>query len=952
MIKTDRRIFYHNAEWMLNHPRFGLLMISLIMVSFFNYAWLAALLLIIFSVEIALRTMVIKYKMQTQPYKGSTNRKLDFLFLAFDIIGALSLLITIFQFAIPIEDATLVRLFRAVYLLRALRLFRYIDLQSAIYSPTYGMVISLLVLLSFFATDLLLWVVLLFFFVELIVRWLIMKNMVFSSNRNKKIEWFFWWVDLVATFAMIPGLASSQFGSVLRALRLVRLFRPWLVIVRNLGRVVKEGQYLQEINLILLLLAVLSIAGGVGGHYFSSDFDFTRDGVITARDHEMLSHIWFAFRAFTDPGNVVFYPETNEMAIFSIFAVVVGVFIFAFFIGIGASIVSGLMSRLRNEKMNIANHMVMLGWNEASPFILRELRAISQRSFTRMKLVLLHQEQEAPVDFQKEDWVSYRWGDMENTDDLQRVNVGAARQVIVNVPDSSESESHAHSFFSLLAIREENPEVYISYATPVFVKPRLKSHKHPLQVGWDNQDYYDKPTVIHSQADVRANLFRQILHYRDFDQVISRLMVPPRADESVLNAVEWHGELIIEDGVSYLQNSDGTRKVKLDCLIKSLFGRGVILVAAASSDMQVQSVMGPKKSMQVSTLIGISLDSNTLFGEIEYVMGNMALFSSADVKPVITELMPLEMIRDIHIVVFGWIGAMPLMLKRLLQSYDHITVTVIDDLSGQECDEQQAYLKRRIQELPGAIERISFKLVSWDFTDMDSIRDYISGVDRIIVSRPLHIKKKPHAIVASVLSDLMSVLNEIDEHPMIFPVVDTREQALMLQRQMEKFSVDREVHLVVPNEFYGTYVAHTSYHMFVSQSKAVYEMHRALRYVINDLMSDDMGEREDLFSLDALRVDSPMPDSAQSLFNGLLEQGYLWIGYRLKGGVDFSGTDNSLLYKAFPREMDYRCLRQKSIVINPYCLPVAVKLWEESREDIEELIVIRFARSEVEDILF
>lgn len=943
--KAGIRMFYHHAEWVLNHPRFGMLMIALILLSFLNYAWLAAVLFVVFAFEISLRAAVIRYKLQTYPYKSSTHHRLDILFLVLDIVGVLSLLVTVFQFALPLDDAAVVRLLRAVYLLRALRLFRYFDLQSAIYSPTYGMVISLMVLFSFFVSGVALWAVLLFFIVELIVRRVVMRNMLFSSQRNKAIEWAFWWVDLVATIAMIPGLTTLQFGNWMRALRLVRLFRPWLVILRNLRQVIKEGQFFQEINLIVLLLAVLSFAGGVWGNLVNDHFDFTQDGAVTEKDSEMLAQTWFAFRAFTDPGNVVAYPETNEIAIFSVFAVIVGVFVFAFFIGIGANIVSGLMSRLRNEKMNIANHMVMLGWNEASPFILSELRAMSHRSFTRMKLVLLNDREERPQGFLKENWVSYRWGDIENPEDLQRVNMGAARQAIVSVPDSSNKESHSHSFFSLLAIRDENPDIYISYAYPGFVKPRVKTHKHPLHVGWDQHSYYDKPTVIHSQVDVRANLFRQVLQYRDFDQVMTRLMVPPRVDEPALHAVEWFGELVWQEGVYLLQYSDGSCKIEVEILVRELFRRGVILVAIASPSMQIQAAMVPTEPMQVFTLVGIARDANTLFGEIEFVMHNIRQISCESTEPVTARLLPLESKSRIRIVIIGWVGALPLMLKRLLQSYEAIAVTVIDDLSAEERDNQQLYLDRRIEEMPGASERVSFELVGWDYTDMDDVTAHISGADRVILSRPMHVKVRPYAFVASILSDLMVVLQAIDEHPMIFPVMDTRDQALVLQKQMEKFKVEREIHLLVPNEFYGTYVAHTSYHMFISGEKHVYEMHRALRYVLDDMMRNDSQEDSNMFVLDALKVDGALPENAPALFSWMLSQGYLWIGYRMRSGVDISAFDNSLLYKVFPREIDYRCLRQHSIIINPLALPQSIQLWEQKRTDIVELIVVRFGNS-------
>ena len=647
---TRYRMFYHHTEWILNHQRFGFFMIGLIALSFINSVWLATLLLLVFSVEITLRILLMRHKTKTYPYRNSTGRSLDILFLSLDIIGALSLVVTIFQFSIPVEDALLARLIRAAYLLRTLRFFRYIDLQSAIYSPTYGMIISLLVLLSFFVTGTALWLILTFFFVELMVRWTLMKEMVFSSKRNKITEWAFWWIDLVATIAMVPSVAANQLGSVLRMLRLVRLLRPWLVILRNIKTVMKEGQYFQEINLILLLLAVLSILGGVTSHYLLGDLDFTRDGVIDDKDHEFRAHVWFTFRALTDPGNIVLFPDNNTIAIFSILAVVIGVFIFAFFIGIGASIVSGLMVKLRNERMNIANHIVMLGWNETSPFLLRELNAISQRTMTRLKLVLLNDEHEEPVDFQKEKWVSYRWGDMESKEDLKRVNLGSARQVIVNVPDKSPSETLSLSFFSLLAIREENPEIFISYAIPGFMKSRIKEHVHPLKVDWDHEGFYEKPTVVHSKEDIRANLFRQVLHYPDFDQILSHLMVPPRVDESAMVSVEWDGALCYEDGYYYLEQSTTGKQVEVDLLVKTLFSRGVILVAAISTDMTLQPVMAPTAPMQVFTLVGIALNHSILLGEVEQVFKESPQLDKPLNQPVSTELMPLESKRSIDFV--------------------------------------------------------------------------------------------------------------------------------------------------------------------------------------------------------------------------------------------------------------------------------------------------------------
>ncbi|MDX8406752.1 MAG: ion transporter, partial [Mariprofundaceae bacterium] len=425
---SDRPLFYHHMEWVLMHPRFGFLMMGLIALSFTHNQALAALLFLFFCVELGLRFAIMINKRRTNPYRSSLNQKIDVLFLILDVIGVASLLITVLNIPIDAQDAASVRLLRAVYLLRTLRMFRYIDLQSAMYSPTYGMLISLIILMSFFAQDTLMWIIIIFFSVELAIRLIIMRNIKFDSRRERISEWAFWWIDTVATIVMIPAFAFIPYGGSLRMLRLIRLLRPWMVIIRNLKEVMREGQFMQEINLIVLLLGVLSIGGGVIGHFTMPDFDYTQNGRPDPNDKGMLAPIWFAFRLFTDPGNSIYYPEGSEIAVFSVIAVVIGVFIFAFFIGIGANIVSGLMTRLRNERLNITNHMVMLGWSEVAPYILSQLKIISERSFTRLKLVILNNDEHTPPEIIEHSWASYRWGDMEEIASLERVNLGHARQ--------------------------------------------------------------------------------------------------------------------------------------------------------------------------------------------------------------------------------------------------------------------------------------------------------------------------------------------------------------------------------------------------------------------------------------------------------------------------------------------------------------------------------------------
>ncbi|MDX8384171.1 MAG: hypothetical protein R8M45_08825, partial [Ghiorsea sp.] len=245
-VLADKALLYYHLEWMLAHPRFGFLMMGLIALSFTHDKVLAAVLFVIFSAEVAARLMIMIRKAKITPYRASLNRKIDTLLLVLDIVGIASLLITIFDMSFAAENAAAVRVLRAVYLLRTLRVFRYMDLQSAMYSPTYGMFISLVILVSFFATDTLLWLIIMFFAVELCLRYIVMKNMAYESKTEEILEWSFWWLDVVATVAMLPFFGQTGLGSILRMLRLIRLFRPWMVIIRNLRDVMREGQFFQE----------------------------------------------------------------------------------------------------------------------------------------------------------------------------------------------------------------------------------------------------------------------------------------------------------------------------------------------------------------------------------------------------------------------------------------------------------------------------------------------------------------------------------------------------------------------------------------------------------------------------------------------------------------------------------------------------------------------------------
>jgi len=142
----------------------------------------------------------------------------------------------------------------------------------------------------------------------------------------------------------------------------------------------------------------------------------------------------------------------------------------------------------------------------------------------------------------------------------------------------------------------------------------------------------------------------------------------------------------------------------------------------------------------------------------------------------------------------------------------------------------------------------------------------------------------------------------------------------------------------VPNEFYGVFVAHTSFHMYTIEEDNDYRMKRAFRHSIAKLMSDT-GEDSDM-GLKIFAVSEELPEDPLHLFNSLRESGYIWIGYTLDRPYKQDDEIGDMINRFFPRPDSFSCHRQQRIVINPNGNPYSKIAWEKFRTHVVELITI------------
>jgi len=570
-------------------------------------------------------------------------------------------------------------------------------------------------------------------------------------------------------------------------------------------------------------------------------------------------------------------------------------------------------------------------------------------------VVLLHDADRPPKELIDQKWITYRQGQIDSSHDLQKINIAEAKQGLMVLPaEETESVSLSHSFYNMIAVRTESKHLKLSIAIPGMDYPRLDSHQHMLQVGWDNTGHYDEPTVVMSEADFRATALCNILRYSDFDQVLQRLMIPELMDESSTHLVSWQAELKRNESNAWeLFTPDGEYGSDVLAVQAQLFARGVILFAVISEDWEALPLYALDdqyvESLKVQALIGIAISESAIYDETMYCIRQPEVLSSDPEDPLaVARLCPddldemglsLNETEDkMQLLVMGWVGSLPLLLKRLLRFYHELDLVIFDDLSPEQSKSEQAYLERRLAEEPGLEDLVTIHIEAWNFNDMERLRSYVLKSNHIILSRPKEMHDSAYAMITTVLSHIITICRDENVQPQVFPLLDKREQAGLLQKELSHYDLPTEVHVTVPNEFYGVFVAHTSFHMYAVEKEEDYQSKRAFRHTLSKLMSDS-GEDADM-GLKILKVSAPLPEDPMVLFYSLRAAGYVWLGYTMNKAYKMEDSVGKTIDTLFPRQTEFTCHRQNQIVINPNGNPYSQRAWMERRNEVIELIAL------------
>ena len=284
------------------------------------------------------------------------------------------------------------------------------------------------------------------FAVELLLR--------FWTARKKARFFERYWLDILSVLPLVRPLRF------LRVLRVLRLFRAGMLFNRRVARVQLAGRtgaelmglFLATVVLVVMSAMVLTVVEGEGNADFAH-FD---------------GSLWFAAYSLVGGEPIGGTPHTPVGRWTTLILMLGGLTLFGVFVGtVSAGMVAGLSRRLEVHELDIdelIDHVLVCGWNQSAPTVLRELFGANAPPGRAVVLVtekaVPDQDlpQEVPAD------LLYQYiGDYTRVDVLEAVNLARADQVVLLADElipRSAQDCDARTVLAALTVERMKPTVY------------------------------------------------------------------------------------------------------------------------------------------------------------------------------------------------------------------------------------------------------------------------------------------------------------------------------------------------------------------------------------------------------------------------------------------------------------------------------------------------------------
>ncbi|MDQ6956085.1 MAG: hypothetical protein Q9M21_02700 [Mariprofundaceae bacterium] len=702
---------HSRREWLLlgervfSHPRYAILIVvALVLCMFERYSFVLATLGVFFVVEWCLRFWLQK--------ENHFRNRGELVFLILDGLATISLISALFMPVNPLQQAVylrVARLFRGMYMLRMLRIFRFLTHDTFVYSLPFALVVVALACVAIAVPSVAMYIGV-FLLIEGVCRTVSILKVLPNGGR-KKAELAFVSLDMLASIAvlgLIPGVAVAWVG--LRAIRFLVMLNPVGNIAKAAKRVLAIQEVRNESSMLAGMLVAMMIMGSLAVLYLYPEMDINDDGNITSADYLPFQVMLYVFRVLTDPGAAT--PEAFSPWLVGLTSVLVlsGVFFFALMVSLGSNVMQYMLRELSNSPLSAREQMVLAGWNDQSLAILKRLDKLFARMRQSMSSVWIFHGQALSGASSVGSWLSVREVASGSRDLMARFHLKGIRQLVLfrKGSETLDTENLVDTHHLVRDLKVDG--MMISEAE---LSTRLQSI------------YSDSMSMsVLNSASVTARMLYQMHHCAWMPELGIR-MLDAVAGEIGLNTMAWEFEVQASSGMVMV--SAGQEKQVLDAWLTDCFVSGVNLLAARREDgsfVLFSDLMRAKKNEIFTDVVGLGGSTLLWSGIMESALSMDANQPHQNLLKQFT----WPETWDLSMIFLGWHAGLPAMIEEMALKHHKLTVHVLSTMHEDKLTLQNRSIKDACERASAHCQcELKVSLHAWDGLDTEVWESLLRG---------------------------------------------------------------------------------------------------------------------------------------------------------------------------------------------------------------------------------
>ncbi|MDX8384302.1 MAG: hypothetical protein R8M45_09490 [Ghiorsea sp.] len=733
---------YSKREWLMlgervfSHPRYAfIVMAALGLCVFERYMLVMVPLALFFTLEWSLRFWL-------QKEQGFRNRS-ELAFLLLDAVATISMFSAIFLPVQVLEQGIylrIARLFRGMYMLRMLRIFRFLTHDTLVFSLPFALALVGLAGLAWAMPSLGIYVGIVLILETSCRAYSLYR--VLPDGKRRRLETAFIAPDLFAGVVLLGVFpAISSLWVLLRLARFLIMLNPLGNIASAASKVANLPEIRREGGMLAAMFLAFMIVGSIAMWYLYPHLDVNDDGSVNNTDYAPFQVLLFVFRLMIDPGAAPPEAFTPWLAGLTVILVLSGVFFFALVVSLGSNVMQYMLKELANSPLSAREHLMFVGWNEQSLPILNKLGQLSGRMRQSFPSVWVFHEEAAVGANRVGNWLSIREVESGSRNLIERFKLSGVRQLIVFMQKQDEINTVHTADMHHLA-RELGTDGLI--VTDSALPPRL------------SQVYEESLHMkLIDSASIRARMLYQMHHCSHMPELGIKMFDGVSGDVG-LQACSWDFDIISTTAGAEIRCGD--KQLGLEIWLSHCFAMGLNLLGARRDDgsyILFSDLINHSVDESFAHVVALGRDSLLWQGIMNK---SFHLGSPIHHNPLQAFTWPETW--DLSMIFLGWHPGLPAMIEEMADRHHKLTCHVFST-----CDEDD--LTRQMRALRTVADKVN-KLGSctlkasvhaWDGLDADALVAQLKGCKVIMLYPEDQPENNEDSLLELWLHEVGSMLN-------------------------------------------------------------------------------------------------------------------------------------------------------------------------------------------------